>query len=300
MPTFPVTSPFGHFYARLKEFGLETFNLFYGRYRGWVVDIEEGAEQGKIKVMVPALGQHEGDWIWAYPKFPTPCGKSDEDGETRYYGMYVPPPKVGTTVWIEFEVGRTKHAIYTGGWFPKEGLPEKVAGPAPYVWSIWSYAQHYLTFIDKEDEEEVELSWMGKHKITMDKDHLLIITENGTQVELKTDGTLDIKDENNNEIVTSSSGMEVVAGTAKVVLNNGNAEIHAKTFTWGPGGVTSSAKSSVRGEDLVKVLNEFVAIVQNLGTLGGAGSATTDPASKAILGTLIAKLNKTLVPTFKV
>ena len=301
MPSYPTGSPFEHFYARLKEFGLETFNLFYGRYRGYVVDIEEGADTGKIQVRLPILGHKEGDWIWAYPKFPTPCGKVTGDGETKYYGMYVPPPKVGTTVWIEFEVGRTKHAIYTGGWFPKEGLPEKIASAAPYVWSIWSYAQHHLTFIDKEGKEEVELAWMGKHRITMDKDHLLVTTENGTQLELKADGTFVIKDEKDNEVISSSSGLEVKAGTAKVLLQSGTAEIHAKTFTWGPGGSTAAAKATVRGEDLVKVLNELVSVLMSFGAVGAGGITTgPDPATIARLSPLIAKLNKTLVPTFKV
>lgn len=287
---------FGRFFSGLKAFGLEMYGLYYGMYRGIVVSNEDPQGVGRIKVRVPALGQKKTDWMWAWPKFPGPCGKVDDDS----YGFYFPPPADGEMVWVEFEVGRVKHPVYTGGWWGKDELPGKVADAAPRAWAMWSLAQHYLTFIDKEDAEEVELAWMAKHKLTMDKDHVLLTTENGTQVELNADGTLAIKDENDNEITTSGSGTEVKAGQAKVVLQDGNAEIHAKTFTWGPGGLTSGAKAMARGEDLVKVLRDLTIILQNFGVDGAAGKSTTDVATKAQLIPIITRLQKTLVPTFKV
>jgi len=292
-----TTTPFGRFFERVKAFGLEYYRLFYGRYRAKVVDNDDEEGLGRIKVQIPAIGHQEGDWILAYPKFPTPCGKVGDDG---YYGMYVPPPDVDEMVWVEFEVGRTKHAIYTGGWFGKGEIPAKVADVAPAVWSLWSRAQHYLTFIDKEGEEEVELAWKAKHKITMDKDKVLITTEGGVSVELKVDGTFAIKDEKNNEVVSSTSGMEVKAGTAKVVLEDGKAEIHASQFTWAPGGSTAAAAPIARGEDLVRVCNALVNVLQNFRVSGAAGAMVTDPSMNAQLAPLIQSFKKTLVPTFKV
>lgn len=292
---FELKSPFGKFFSTMKSWGLEAYNLFYGRYRAFVVDNDDPEKMGRIKVRIPSLGHSTSDWLWAYPKFPTPCGKVDG----KSYGMYVPPPAKDTTVWVEFEVGRAKHPIYTGGWFGKDELPDKIADVAPAAWMFWSLAQNYLSFIDKEDEEEVELAWMGKHKITMDKDHILIRTENGTQLELKADGTFDIKDEKQNEIKSDSNKLEVISGQASVVLENGQATVKAATFTWAPGGSTASAKASVRGEDLVKVLNQLVTQVANLKVAVTGGVGVTDPSSAAQLLLLVPKLQKALVPTFK-
>lgn len=280
----------------MKAFGLEAWGMYYGRYRAFVVDNEDPEKVGRIKVRIPALGHKKTDWLWAFPKFPGPCGKVGDDS----YGFYIPPPANDTAIWVEFEVGRNKHPIYTGGWFASEELPDKVAAAAPKVWALWSLAQHYLTFIDTEGEEEVELAWMAKHKLTMDKDHVLLTTENGTQVELKADGTFAIKDEKNNEVVSSTSGMEVKAGQAKVILLDGTAEIHAKTFTWGPGGSTGGAQSTVKGEDLVKILRNLVSILQNFKTAGSATNQTTDPATVAQLIPIATRLSKALEPTFKV
>jgi len=292
---FDLRSPFGKFFSTLKAWGLEGYNLFYGRYRAYVVDNEDPEGVGRIKVRIPAIGHGSTDWLWALPKYPAPCGKVDG----KSFGIYVPPPAKDTTVWVEFEVGRVKHPIYTGGWFGKDELPSKIADVAPAAWMFWSIAQHYLTFIDKDGEEEVELAWMGKHKITMDKDHVLITTENGTQLELKVDGTFDIKDEKNNEIRSATNKLEVISGQASVVLENGQATVKATTFTWGPGGVTSGAKASVRGEDLVNVLNQLVSQLANFKVAVTGGVGVTDPSTAAQMLLLVPKLQKTLIPTFK-
>lgn len=288
-------SPFEKFFTTIKAFGLETYNLFYGRYRGFVVDNEDPEKVGRIKVRIPALGHGSTDWLWAFPKFPAPCGKVDG----KSYGMYVPPPAKDTTVWVEFEVGRIKHPIYTGGWFGKGELPDKIKNVAPKAWMFWSLAQNYLSFIDKDGEEEVELAWMGKHKVTMDKDHILIVTEKGTQLELKVDGTFAIKDEKDNEIRSATGKLEVISGQASVVLESNKATLNATQFTWAPGGVTTSAKSSVRGEDLVNVLNQLISQLANLKIVVVGGAGTTDPSSAAQLLMLVPKLQKTLIPTFK-
>lgn len=290
-------TPFGRFYERIKAFGLEYYRLFYGRYRAIVVDNVDEEVPGRIKVRIPAIGHKEGDWIYAWPKFPTPCGVVGED---EYYGFYCPPPANKEMVWVEFEVGRTKHAIYTGGWFGKDELPDKVRDAAPDIWSIWSRAQHYLTFRDKDGAEEVELAWRARHKVTMDEDGIRIVTEGGTSVELKADGTFAITDEKDNEVVSSTSGIEVKAGTAKVVLQDGKAEIQASQFTWAPGGSSAAAAPAVRGEDLVRVLNQLVFTLQNFRVAGAAGTMVTDPSMNAQLVPLIQSFKKTLVPTFKV
>jgi uncharacterized protein involved in type VI secretion and phage assembly len=90
-------------------------NRFYGKYRGVVIEIEEGG-RGRIKAKVPAvLGDQKSGWC-------DPC--------VPYAGKdvgfaFLPEP--GSGVWIEFEGGDVSHPIWSGCYWRDGEIPADAA-----------------------------------------------------------------------------------------------------------------------------------------------------------------------------
>lgn len=81
---------------------------YYGKYRAYVVDVNDPLKMGRIRVDCPKITGGLTQWCM-------PCIQAvyDNGGDFHF-------PKIGETVFIEFEDGDFKYPIYTGGWF-KEG-----------------------------------------------------------------------------------------------------------------------------------------------------------------------------------
>ncbi|NCA84370.1 MAG: hypothetical protein EOM83_02220 [Clostridia bacterium] len=93
-----------------------TRNRFFGKYRGLVTDNNDPTSRGRVKVQVPAvLNELE---VWAMPCLPY-AGNN--------VGLYsIPEPGAG--VWVEFEGGDPSYAIWTGGFWADDELPENEQG----------------------------------------------------------------------------------------------------------------------------------------------------------------------------
>lgn len=168
MPGAPgySSSGFSLFLERLFTLGLEAFKLYYGSYRGLVVDntgfSEAGAVQaaiggasdmdkiGLLKVRVPSVGDTpDTPPRIAYPKVPI-AGNG--------YGFKNIPPK-GSFVWVEFEGGRLDAPIWSGGWWAKGEMPSELESVNAYGWV--TPGGHKLLLIEDEGQERVRL----EHKI---------------------------------------------------------------------------------------------------------------------------------------
>lgn len=88
---------------------------FYGKYRAKVTAVGDKKDKmGRIKVKCPAvLGDSESQWC-------VPCVPFA--GVNR--GMFF-MPKVGDTVWVEFEGGDPNLPIWVGSWFALHELPAR-------------------------------------------------------------------------------------------------------------------------------------------------------------------------------
>lgn len=94
---------------------------YYGKYRAIVVDIEDPDERGRIRVQCPKV-LHEAKSAWCEPCIPF----AYEAGGDFYL------PKMGDTVWIEFEGGNVNTPIWVGNWWTKENTPKKPEYGAKY------------------------------------------------------------------------------------------------------------------------------------------------------------------------
>jgi uncharacterized protein involved in type VI secretion and phage assembly len=79
---------------------------YFGKYRGVVTNNIDPLQMGRVIAQVPAvLGQSQ--TTWALPCVPL--------GVSRIGGSSL--PKVGATVWIEFEQGNPDFPIWSGCFF---------------------------------------------------------------------------------------------------------------------------------------------------------------------------------------
>ena len=94
---------------------------YFGKYRGIVVDNNDPAQQGRIKVRVPSvLGEQE---VWAMPCVPY-AGAG--------VGFYaIPEPDTG--VWIDFEAGDPSFPVWTGCFWGAGELPDR-SDPSIKIW----------------------------------------------------------------------------------------------------------------------------------------------------------------------
>lgn len=89
---------------------------YYGKYRAKVQKVDDPEKRGRIRVLCPkVLGEAVSNWC-------EPCIPVAYD-----YGGDFAVPKVGETVWVEFEEGDANKPIYVGGWWKTNCSP-----PDPY------------------------------------------------------------------------------------------------------------------------------------------------------------------------
>jgi uncharacterized protein DUF6519/type VI secretion system (T6SS) baseplate-like injector VgrG len=79
-----------------------TDKKYFGKYRGSVIDNIDPMQLGRLMVQVPDISGPTA--TWAMPS--VPCGAPKKIGGSL--------PKVGASVWVEFEQGDLDHPIWTG------------------------------------------------------------------------------------------------------------------------------------------------------------------------------------------
>ena len=89
---------------------------FYGKYRGLVTNIKDPNSMGRIKFSCPEVfGSADVESAWALP-----CVTCAYDN-----GGDIALPKIGETVWVEFEQGNANKPIWVGNFWSKEKSPFK-------------------------------------------------------------------------------------------------------------------------------------------------------------------------------
>jgi uncharacterized protein involved in type VI secretion and phage assembly len=136
---------------------------FYGKYRGSVVEVEEGG-RGRIKAKVPAvLGDQKTGWCM-------PC--------VPYAGKDVGIvflPEVGSGVWIEFEGGDVSYPIWTGCYWRDDEMPSDAA-PAKKI--IATKAGHQVLLDD--DEESIEITDPNENTVKLESAGITLERGGGT------------------------------------------------------------------------------------------------------------------------
>ena len=168
-------------------------NRYYGKYRGYVSDVADPLNLGRIKARVPRL-LGEAETGWALPC--APYAGPDQ-------GMFM-IPEAGAGVWIEFEGGDLSRPIWSGGFWgkpdstdvgqadssarkapltseiPKEHYPERVVDQNVRV--IKSASGHYILLDDRPDTARVEIRDHVGNRIILSKEGIQFLTNNEAHV----------------------------------------------------------------------------------------------------------------------
>ncbi len=188
---------------------------YYGKYRGTVVDNQDPAKLGRLKLKVPSVLGSDVVTGWA-----TPC--APYGGATGQGFLFI--PEVGAGVWTEFEEGDLEFPIWVGTFWsqpeaeteiPKpnrgsDGAEESSVQEPPTRKIIKTLKGHTIQFEDKDGEEMVMIKEAKNgHLITLDKDGIKITDgANGNSISMDKNGAV-IEDKNQNRIEMTASAINI-------------------------------------------------------------------------------------------
>lgn len=246
---------------------------WYGKYRGFVVDNEDPADLGRLKLRVPSVLGAAVVTGWATPC--VPHGGAADQGV-----LFVPERDAG--VWVEFEEGDLEFPIWTGTfWSRPEGrseLPRPAtadgtaadAVQSPPTCKIIKTARgHTLQFEDAQGAEAVLLR-EGAHG------HVLVLDGSGITVR---DGV------NGHTVALTGDGITITDGAHQgnsVALGADGVTIedtHGNAVLLGAGGIKiggSAAEALVLGTSLKAAVSTFMTAL-NTHTHPTAGTGPPSP-----------------------
>jgi len=196
---------------------------FYGKYRGIVVDNQDPAKIGRLKLKVPSVLGSDVVTGWALPC--SPYGGAADQG-------FLFIPDVGAGVWTEFEEGDLEFPIWAGTfWSQPNGeselpKPNKAADGSeesgvqdPPTSKIVKTAKGHTLQLEDADGAEMILIREGSqgHFMTMDQNGITVTDASGNTVEFTPDG-IKIEDTNHNTIEMTSSGIQMTDVTGNVIV----------------------------------------------------------------------------------
>jgi uncharacterized protein involved in type VI secretion and phage assembly len=135
-------------------------NRFYGKYRGTVTEVNK---DGRIKALVPGvLGDQATGWCM-------PC--VPYAGQDRGV-VFLPEKDAG--VWIEFEGGDVSFPIWTGCYWHRDEMPDRVDVD---VKVIKTDGKQLIVLDDKN--HTIELTDSNDNHVTLDRSGVTTVRKNG-------------------------------------------------------------------------------------------------------------------------
>jgi uncharacterized protein involved in type VI secretion and phage assembly len=159
--------------------------IFFGKYRGVVIDNRDPWKQGRLQVSVQDVyGDEERDH-WALPCVPF-AGKG--------VGFFMLPPKEAL-VWVEFENGDREYPIWSGCYWAEGEAPTQEANPEKKVIKTDAVT---ITLDESTGKNSITIETKEGMKIIMDMKGIEIndgkggtIKLTGTKVSIN-DGALEV------------------------------------------------------------------------------------------------------------
>lgn len=147
----------------LQQMAEDHRNLFFGKYRGVVLEALTGDDMGKLKVSVPDVLQDQPGIAWPCVPFGGPS-----------HG-FVSIPEENDGVWIEFEGGNPAQPIWVGCWWGAGDMPTQ-ADVKVRAWVTTAG----LAIVMDDDRNQLSLQHPDGPSITLTSDGITLSTNAAT------------------------------------------------------------------------------------------------------------------------
>lgn len=191
------------FVHKVRTYGLEYVDRFYGTYKAEVVRNDDPDDRGRVLLRVPILQLDNDAPIpnWALPKG-GPFNRGSGRGS-------VDVPAEGDHVWVEFQNGNPDMPVYTPtGFFADGDMPEEFDTPDDRGWKTRS--GHVVRFREKDGEESVLIRHKDEAEMEMDADGKVTVrTKDGDKLELDPSGKVTVEHRGGSKCELSKNKIEV-------------------------------------------------------------------------------------------
>jgi len=213
---------------------------YYGKYPALVIDNvppDSGDHRGEIKVQVPGILEEAevGDGQQALEVTARPC----------FAPGFFFVPEIGAQVWVEFAAGDIDMPIWTGVWYPQDGVPMTSAEEAPTEFKkiYRTAAGHVIELDNTEGEEQIVIKHKSETAVIIDVDGNVKIEHNGGAI-------FEIKDGNTIELTA-----DTITATGEITLDGpvqitGETNITANANIDGPVVVGSGTTTTIDGNQI--------------------------------------------------
>jgi uncharacterized protein involved in type VI secretion and phage assembly len=239
-----------------------------GLWRAKVLRVDDSQSRGRIQVRIeqlhpPSIPRSTGQPVegvaddlcpWAEPAFP--------------FGGYLNTgflmlPKVGSTVWVAFEMGYTANPVWLGGWYGRNEIPAEFAADPANVRMLRTPGGHHLIFDDSTGAEFINLKHSAGHVVEMSATQIKLSYVGGTK-----------------KIEINPTNITVTSGAITLVLNSsGGATLTCTTL-----GITAPAGVTVKAP--VMTLDGNVTVTSGASGVFAAG-VTTVTVQNGIITSLV-------------
>jgi len=252
---------------------------FYGKYRATVVDNQDPARLGRLKLSVPSVLGPEVVSGWATPC--VPYGGAADQG-------FLFIPDRGAGVWVEFEEGDLEFPIWvgtfwtrpdTGSQLPKpqdpDGTEQGSVQDPPTRKILKTGKGHTIQFEDADSAELVTIvEAVNGNVITMDKQGITVTATDGHQVVLDGSG-ITITDGKNSGNAVTMSGSGVVVRTSGTQVAVGSTGVQV--------GGAGATEPFVLGTQLAAQVQAFLTALATHTHVGNLGAPTSPPVAPMTL-----------------
>lgn len=157
---------------RIRKHGLESFGIYYGKYRGTVIKNDDPKNLGRLKIKCPIIYGDELHDYWAWP-----CGAVSGLGHGIFW---IPSP--GDPVYITCEQGDPRFPLWEYGWYVQDnavtGAINQIPGAKPKVKVFLTPGGHRIELNDETVDNFIDIKHTSGFHIKLYSDGIYLGKDN--------------------------------------------------------------------------------------------------------------------------